>query len=491
MVNCSRRKQRPPQPRENVRVVVRIRPLSKKELEGECEEVITEIKGTSSRCGLLEVKGFDNKCFEFDSVMGENHSQRDVYENSGAFKAVTEDLFLGHNVTLFAYGQTGTGKTFTIGSCSDDDDEDFAGILPRASKDLFDTMQLKCQENGKIELSCIEIYNEEIRDLLNKKTHKDPEKKGELHHKVRENFNGDIHISGLITKEVSRYEQIGKILERASRKRVVASTTMNAASSRSHTIYSFKISGTTEGRTFTSKLTLVDLAGSERMKNCGTDTLRQSESIHINKSLLALGQVISALGDSKQRRPPYRDSKVTRLLQDSLGGSSRTIMLACISAADCNIEESLNTLRYATTARNIKNITKKRVSVKQISQKEALNLQVENQLLKQKILKLEKDVINASIILTDDDESAEDASDFDNLVVLEDATFVSSIDEEEDVPEIPPPNKWEKLKGLKKKVSRFVKLIGISIENFVHLSKSFITLLKPSIHPAIQIIPCK
>ena len=194
---------------------------------------------------------------------------------------------------------------------------------------------------------------------------------------------------------------------------------MNAVSSRSHSLCSLKISGVLENsQKFTSKLTLVDLAGSERLKKTGAEGNRALEGIHINKSLMVLGQVVSALADRRRnRKPPYRDSKLTRLLQDSLGGNSRTIMVACVSPADYNVEESANTLRYATAARNIKNTATKNL-VKNISQEEAAKLQRENQLLKQQVAELQEALRSmgsspASIVtyLTDDESSMTDSKD--------------------------------------------------------------------------------
>lgn len=377
----------------NVRVVVRIRPLSSKEIERGCKESITEmeteygVESLGSGPEILQVQQAGKNWFEFDSVIGHRSAQKDVYVRSGAFRSVTEDIFKGYNVTFLAYGQTGAGKTFTMGTFSDADEN--AGILPRASQDLFDTIASKCDGNGKVELSYLEIYNEEVRDLLSDKNGKQAQQL-----KIRETLNGEVYVSGLCAKEVKSSQEIAAFVEEASTRRVVASTAMNAVSSRSHAICSFKISGVLEGgEKFTSKLTLVDLAGSERIKKTGAQGDRQLEGIMINKSLMTLGQVVSALGDGKKgRKPPYRDSKLTRLLQDSLGGNSRTIMVACVSPADYNIEESVNTLRYATSARAIKN-TATRNLTQQISQEEALKLQRENQLLKQQVAELQENLL--------------------------------------------------------------------------------------------------
>ena len=292
--------------------------------------------------------------------------------------------------------------------------DDDKGILPRACDDLFQTILEKCDGNATVELSYLEIYNEEIRDLLAQ-----PNSSRNKELKIRETLNGEVYVSGLTAHPVTSSYDIGCYLESASKRRVTASTAMNAVSSRSHSLCSLKISGVLENsQKFTSKLTLVDLAGSERLKKTGAEGNRALEGIHINKSLMVLGQVVSALADRRRnRKPPYRDSKLTRLLQDSLGGNSRTIMVACVSPADYNVEESANTLRYATAARNIKNTATKNL-VKNISQEEAAKLQRENQLLKQQVAELQEALRSmgsspASIVtyLTDDESSMTDSKD--------------------------------------------------------------------------------
>lgn len=265
------------------------------------------------------------------------------------------------------------------------------GMIPRCCVDLFECIADKCDGNAKVELSYLEIYNEEIRDLL---AHV------EKPLKIRETMDGEVYVSGQESRVVTSPAEIGTYMEEAASKRVVAATAMNAVSSRSHAICTLRVSGVVESvegsDKFSSKLTLVDLAGSERIKKTGAEGSRRQEGININKSLLILGQVVSALSDKGKngklkRKPPYRDSKLTRMLQDSLGGNSRTIMLACVSPAGYNIDESINTLRYATSARNIKN-TATRNLVKNISPEEAAKLQRENQLLKNQVKELQDTV---------------------------------------------------------------------------------------------------
>lgn len=273
------------------------------------------------------------------------------------------------------------------------------GVIPRAVKDLFDNIQSKCDSNAHVELSYLEVYNEEIRDLMNPNGDS-----SQL--RIRETLDGEVYVRGLQAMSVGNPGEIGKLMEEASKRRVVASTKMNATSSRSHAICVLKIKGVLEDSTkFQSKLTLVDLAGSERIKKTQAKGDRAQEGININKGLFVLGQVVSALAEQRprfKRKPPFRDSKLTRLLQDSLGGNSRTIMIACCSPADFNLEETINTLRYATQARNIKNTATANV-VQQISQEEAMKLLRENQLLKQQVAEMQETILKLTEDVTEED----------------------------------------------------------------------------------------
>jgi hypothetical protein len=371
----------------NIRVVARIRPLAKYEIENGSKLIIDSLPslgaaspaaGPSTEPEVLEVKppNGEKRWFELDAVFNGNSSQRDVYVKSGAQQAVCQDIFKGFNCTILAYGQTGSGKTFSMGTAAGSSViTETDGIIPRATADLFKMIAEKCDGNAQVELSYLEIYNEEIRDLMvaDENDGKDL--------RIRETLDGEVYVSGLKSQPVANPEEIGECMEVASKRRVTASTKMNAVSSRSHAICALTVKGVLEDSTkFQAKLTLVDLAGSERIKKTGAQGSRQKEGI---KGLFVLGQVVSALAEQRpkyKRKPPYRDSKLSRLLQDSLGGNSRTIMLACVSPADFNIEESVNTLRYATSARNIKNSATRNV-IKTVSPEEAAKLQRENQLL--------------------------------------------------------------------------------------------------------------
>eukprot|EP00934_Nitzschia_sp_Nitz4_P007192 Nitzschia sp. Nitz4//scaffold344_size17659//1756//3891//NITZ4_008808-RA/size17659-processed-gene-0.17-mRNA-1//-1//CDS//3329548603//7182//frame0 len=383
-----------------IRVIARIRPLAKYELENGSQAIVQALPSPMGNSGpihsgpalepeILQVKPpeTDKRWFELDAVFDEQSTQKDVYVRSGAQMAVTDDIFRGFNCTILAYGQTGAGKTFTMGTAAGSQEvQESDGVIPRACADLFHSIQTKCDGNAQVELSYLEIYNEEIRDLMVA----DGEETADL--RIRETLNGEVYVAGLKSKPVASSQEIGQFMEEASKRRVVASTKMNAVSSRSHAICVLKIHGVLEDSTkFAAKLTLVDLAGSERIKKTGAQGNRRQEGININKGLFILGQVVSALAEQRpkyKRKPPYRDSKLTRLLQDSLGGNSRTIMVACVSPADFNLDETINTLRYATSARNIKNTATRNV-IKNISPEEAAKLQRDNQLLSAQVKELQ------------------------------------------------------------------------------------------------------
>jgi hypothetical protein len=390
-------------PSSNVRVVARIRPLAQYEIENGSKQIVRSLPSllADQRQSLempaepevLEVQpaGAEKRWFELDAVLDGNSTQQQVYCKSGAYQAVTQDIFKGFNCTILAYGQTGAGKTFTMGTAAGSSTvNEMDGIIPRACNDLFDQIQARCDGHAQVELSYLEIYNEEIRDLMHNES-----EDGHVELKIRETLNGEVYVSGLSSRPVASPEEIGKYMDEASKRRVVASTKMNAVSSRSHAICVLRIQGVLEDSTkFSAKLTLVDLAGSERIKKTQASGKRAAEGININKGLFVLGQVVSALSETRpkyKRKPPYRDSKLTRLLQDSLGGNSRTIMVACVSPADFNLDETVNTLRYATSARNIKNTATRNV-IKSLSPEEAAKLQRENQLLLAQVKELQETI---------------------------------------------------------------------------------------------------
>uniref|UniRef100_A0A8C6N272 Kinesin family member 4 n=1 Tax=Mus spicilegus TaxID=10103 RepID=A0A8C6N272_MUSSI len=261
----------------------------------------------------------------------------------------------GYNATVLAYGQTGSGKTYSMGGAytAEQEHDSAIGVIPRVIQLLFKEINKKSDFEFTLKVSYLEIYNEEILDLLCSSR----EKATQIN--IREDPKEGIKIVGLTEKTVLVASDTVSCLEQGNNSRTVASTAMNSQSSRSHAIFTISIEQrkkNDKNSSFRSKLHLVDLAGSERQKKTKAEGDRLKEGININRGLLCLGNVISALGDDKKGNfVPYRDSKLTRLLQDSLGGNSHTLMIACVSPADSNLEETLNTLRYADRARKIKN----------------------------------------------------------------------------------------------------------------------------------------
>lgn len=467
----------------NVRVVARIRPLAQYELDNGSRAIVTSLPNLASLQSqsqpllydkenitpaqqqqqslllplptepeVLEVQSGssgtssgsgEKRWYELDAVLDGTCSQYDVYWKSGAQKAVQVDIFKGFNCTILAYGQTGSGKTFTMGTASSSSSATTTGqqvdttsnvddgIIPRACHDLFEMIETRCDGNAQVELSYLEIYNEEIRDLM-----VDNEATSGCDLKIRETLTGEVYVSGLSSRPVKSPQEVGIAMEMAGTRRVVASTKMNAVSSRSHAICVLKIKGVLEDSTkFEAKLTLVDLAGSERIKKTGSSVggKRQQEGININKGLFVLGQVVSALSEQRpkyKRKPPYRDSKLTRLLQDSLGGNSRTIMVACVSPADFNIDETINTLRYATSARNIKNTATRNV-IKSLSPEEAAKLQRENQLLLEQVRELQETIRKMASAGTGTGETpslaSTDDSEGDDDIMLEETAVMESV----------------------------------------------------------------
>ncbi|XP_066522996.1 kinesin-like protein KIF21A isoform X3 [Hoplias malabaricus] len=369
------------QDESSVRVALRIRPqLAREKIEG-CH-ICTFVTP-----GEPQVVLGKDKAFTFDHVFDMDTQQDTIYSN--CTEKLIEGCFEGYNATIFAYGQTGSGKTYTMGTGFDvsiPDDE--LGIIPRAVSHLFKGIEQRRQaatEQGrpvpefKISAQFLELYNEEVLDLFDS-TRDLESRKQKSHIKIHEDATGGIYTVGVTTRTVSSEAEMMQCLKLGALSRTTASTQMNVQSSRSHAIFTIHLcqvrvcapsdndneidnrlaNGSPdmeEFETLTAKFHFVDLAGSERLKRTGATGDRAKEGISINCGLLALGNVISALGDRSKRSThvPYRDSKLTRLLQDSLGGNSQTVMIACISPSDRDFMETLNTLKYANRARNIKN----------------------------------------------------------------------------------------------------------------------------------------
>uniref|UniRef100_A0A8C3B2D9 Kinesin family member 4 n=1 Tax=Cyclopterus lumpus TaxID=8103 RepID=A0A8C3B2D9_CYCLU len=330
-----------------VRVALRCRPLVPKENNEGCQCCLTFVPGQP------QVIVGTEKAFTYDYVFDPTAEQEEVFNST--VSPLLCGLFKGYHATVLAYGQTGSGKTFSMGGTytSAQENDPSVGVIPRVIRRIFEEKDKRTACEFCLAVSYLEIYNEDILDLLCPSK----DKAGLC---IREDPKEGIKIVGLTERQVSTAQEMVGCLEVGNSARTVASTAMNAASSRSHAIFTITLEqrrGTDKADSVVSKLHLVDLAGSERQKKTKAEGDRLKEGISINRGLLSLGNVISALGDESKKSSfvPYRDSKLTRLLQDSLGGNSHTLMIACISPADSNMEETINTLRYADRARKIKN----------------------------------------------------------------------------------------------------------------------------------------
>ncbi|KAG0496662.1 hypothetical protein HPP92_001353 [Vanilla planifolia] len=346
----------------NIQVVLRCRPLNDEEVNLRMPAVVT---CNELRREVLAIQNIANKqidkTFVFDKVFGPNSNQVDLFDQ--CVSPIVDEVLEGFNCTIFAYGQTGTGKTYTMeggkktklfrknGEFPDD-----AGVIPRVVRQIFDELEAQCVDYV-MKVTFLEIYNEEITDLLAQDELKSSDYKSKKPIALMEDGKGGVFVRGLEEEIVRSPAEIYMTLEKCSAKRRSAETLLNKQSSRSHSIFSI----TTHIKEFNSageemikigKLNMVDLAGSENVSKSGS---RESKGRgEINKSLFTLGRVINALVEHSGH-VPYRDSKLTRLLRDSLGGKTKTCIIATISPCIHCLEETLSTLEYANRAKNIKN----------------------------------------------------------------------------------------------------------------------------------------
>ena len=361
---------------EAIRVAVRVRPFAGYEKKKGAKNVVTMLNGTQTivedpSTGKKKSFTFD---FSFNSHVDPSHpdyaSNDDVYNKLGV--TVLDNAWNGFNCCLFAYGQTGSGKSYSMMGYGEDQ-----GIIPRAVAKIFDRINSTADMDTtyQVECSMLEIYNEQIRDLFSS-VPRDKTAKGGL--KVRDSASTGPFVMGLTKNAVQNYEDVEKLMNLGVAARTVAATNMNATSSRAHTVFTVILTqqqkSTATGKIMkkTSKINLVDLAGSERANATGATGDRLKEGCAINQSLSSLGNVINALakqsetsttnaGGRKKKKNkktivvPYRASKLTHLLKQSLGGNSKTIMIAAVSPADVNYKETLGTLQYADRAKQIQN----------------------------------------------------------------------------------------------------------------------------------------
>ncbi|XP_052902902.1 osmotic avoidance abnormal protein 3 [Anopheles moucheti] len=343
---------------ENVKVVVRCRPMNKREQQSNCKNVI-QIDNALVNLDNPNDANAPQKSFQFDNAYGYAATTENIY--SDICYSLVESVLEGYNATIFAYGQTGCGKSHTMQgttynlSAADPNNANNIGIIPRSFEHIFEAISLANELRYLVLVSYLEIYNETIRDLLQPQN----QTAGSL--QIKEIPGEGVTVQNLSLHTVHGIKECIELLELGAKNRMVGATLMNIESSRSHSIFSISLeqmSTSVDGDGAAikrGKLNLVDLAGSERQSKTGATGERLKEATKINLSLSALGNVISALVDGKTRHIPYRDSKLTRLLQDSLGGNTKTLMIACISPAGYNYDETLSTLRYASRAKNIAN----------------------------------------------------------------------------------------------------------------------------------------
>ena len=345
---------------ERVMVSIRVRPFSEEEKQKDSSTPIESIDNKSNR--LTVKKDYDKKTFTFDKIYPLTSIQEDVFEYSG--KRVVESVLKGYNGTIFAYGQTGTGKTYTM--VGDFENKKNKGIIPRAFDYIFDEMSKDTEHKYNISISFIQIYLESIQDLLEPKNR-------EI--RIREDPEQGVYLEGVQKVKVNNISDVSRYFHLGEKNRVTESTKMNSHSSRSHAILICEIE-----KKFTlskekieelskesnekikaervmtkSSLFLVDLAGSERVKKTKAENLRLEEAKKINYSLLVLGNCIQALTESKPTYLPYRDSKLTRLLQESLGGNAKTSLIVTVSPSGYNTDETVSSLNFAFRAMKVQN----------------------------------------------------------------------------------------------------------------------------------------
>jgi len=329
----------------SIKVVARFRPQNKIEVASGGEPIVDFKSEDTCSINSKEAAG----AFTFDRVFDMSSRQVDVFDYS--IRPTVDDILNGYNGTVFAYGQTGAGKSYTMMG-SDIDDDAGKGVIPRIIEQIFASI---LASPGNIEytvrVSYMEIYMERIRDLLM------PQNDNLA---VHEEKNRGVYVKGLLEVYVSSVDEVYEVLRRGGQSRAVSATNMNAESSRSHSILVVTVTqkNVETGSMKTGQLFLVDLAGSEKVGKTGASGQTLEEAKKINKSLSALGMVINSLTDSKASHVPYRDSKLTRILQESLGGNSRTTLIINCSPSSYNDVETLSTLRFGMRAKTIKNKAK-------------------------------------------------------------------------------------------------------------------------------------
>eukprot|EP00736_Rhodelphis_marinus_P012167 Rmarinus@m.14411 len=338
-----------------VRVLCRIRPLNKREAEMELNAVEDERVDFDVTDGQrIDVATlFHTDTFAYDRIFESTTSQDDVFKDC-AMPAI-QDVLDGYNGTIFCYGQTGSGKTYTM--MGDFHDPSCRGIVPRVNEYIFQQVAAENGTNYAVECSYLEIYNEMVNDLL------DP---NSTNLNVRESPKAGFFVAGLKKRIVKCKKDIEDCIQLGEKNRATACTLMNDRSSRSHSLLQISIQQKLhDGATMSGRMNLVDLAGSEKVAKTGARGQTLIEAKKINQSLSALGKCIHLLSNqSKKSHIPFRDSKLTKILQDSLGGNTKTTIVICISSAFYNYEETISTLKFGSRAKSIETKVKTNISEK-------------------------------------------------------------------------------------------------------------------------------
>ncbi|CAF3426388.1 unnamed protein product [Rotaria socialis] len=344
---------------ESVKVLIRCRPFNQTEIINHSIKCIDiqQLDNKNRQCTikLISPKRYRrriSRLFRFDSFYDENHPTEHIFQDF--IQSLVSDVTLnGYSGTVFAYGQTGSGKSWTMAGCQCQSEN---GLISIAIENVFNLIhQSNYEHEFTIKCAYLEIYNEELHDLLLPRNSSKLSSRLELRENPR---SSGVHITNLTWKNVYSIDECLKFKRFGDLARTMGSTQMNRDSSRSHTMFSLSIQyqNNSETKLFRQgKLNFVDLAGSERQIKTGASGQQLLESAKINLSLSALNKVISSLVQTNTTHIPYRDSKLTRLLQDSIGGTTKTIMIACISPSEDNYDETLCTLRYASRTKNIRN----------------------------------------------------------------------------------------------------------------------------------------
>ena len=371
---------------ENIKVCVRIRPMNLQE-KGRNDIMCIE---PTSPTQLIFTNKNNRRSYNYNLVFGPNSTQEDIFFNCSINKLIDSALD-GYSVTIFAYGQTGSGKTYTIMGREDSINEKilsnnkYSGIMPKSINYIWSTVGQR-KEKFFIKVTFLEIYNEQINDLLNI---------GNTNLQIRWDQNQGFFVEGLLVIECKKPEDIVEVILQGMKNRKKGSHELNKDSSRSHSILTVS-EFSQNGQSFKKygKISFVDLAGSERLKETHSSGGMIKETGNINKSLFVLGKVISTLTEKNNgnRHIPYRDSKLTMLLMDSIGGSAKTLMIACVSPSMTYSDETMSTLNYASRTMNIKNkpivqMDGKEVPVAKLKHKNNL-YKLENEFLKNEFIKL-------------------------------------------------------------------------------------------------------